>query len=203
MTTYQQRNSRAVRTPAIFDRRVPAPDVARTAGVVDASRGIEGGLAIPRRAVVAVAGTVLSLALLFSFKTPDVLTTPGAAGSTGTSSGSTAANLSPAASGAAPSVNAQTASATKTITGSMVSSRYGNVQVQITVTNKTITDIQAVQLPYDNPHSSQISGYAAPVLASEVLRAQSATIDTVSGATYTSDAYRQSLQSALAQVATA
>jgi uncharacterized protein with FMN-binding domain len=201
MNTYQQRKSRTVSAPAIFDRRGPSSTVGLTAGAVDGARGIEGGLVIPRRAVVAVAGTVLSLALLFSFKTPDLSTTPGAAGSTGTSTRSTAANQSPAASGAAPSANAQTVSATKTIAGSVVSSRYGNVQVQITVSGNTITDIQAVQLPFDNPHSSQISGYAAPVLASEVLRAQSATIDTVSGATYTSDAYRQSLQSALAQVA--
>ncbi|MBV9039559.1 MAG: FMN-binding protein [Acidimicrobiia bacterium] len=63
-----------------------------------------------------------------------------------------------------------------------------------------MTDVQALQLPSDYARSQQISDYAGPKLRQEALDAQSANIDTVSGATYTSDGYRQSLQSALDQV---
>jgi uncharacterized protein with FMN-binding domain len=75
---------------------------------------------------------------------------------------------------------------------------YGTVEVQITVSNGKITDIQAVSLP-TRGRSGEISNYVAPILASEALKAQSANIDIVSGATYTSEAYAQSLQSALDQ----
>ena len=60
-----------------------------------------------------------------------------------------------------------------------------------------ITDVQAVQLPETDPRSAQISSFAAPQLRQSVLSAQSANIDAVSGATYTSDGYKQALQSAL------
>ncbi|MEA2566066.1 MAG: hypothetical protein QOD49_1243, partial [Actinomycetota bacterium] len=62
-----------------------------------------------------------------------------------------------------------------------------------------VTDVRAPQLPYDRARSASISQYVAPVLRSEALAAQSAQIDTISGATYTSDAYAQSLQAALTQ----
>ena len=61
------------------------------------------------------------------------------------------------------------------------------------------TDVTALQLPDGDPRSSQISQYAEPYLRQSVLQAQSAAIDMVSGATYTSQAYAQSLQSALDQ----
>jgi uncharacterized protein with FMN-binding domain len=57
--------------------------------------------------------------------------------------------------------------------------------------------VQAVQLPFDRPRSAEISQYASPRLHDEVLQAQSAQIDSLSGATYTSDSYAQSVQSAL------
>jgi uncharacterized protein with FMN-binding domain len=69
--------------------------------------------------------------------------------------------------------------------------------VKITVKNGKITDVTAVQYPTDNPRDQEINSYALPQLKSEALAAQGASIDTVSGATYTSDGYRQSLQSAL------
>jgi uncharacterized protein with FMN-binding domain len=90
-----------------------------------------------------------------------------------------------------------TASPTITATGQTVQTRYGPVQVKILETAGRLTDITAIQVPSDNPHSSEIAAMAVPILRSEALRANSARIDIVSGATYTSDGYAQSLQSAL------
>ncbi|OIH93697.1 FMN-binding protein [Curtobacterium sp. MCBA15_001] len=107
-----------------------------------------------------------------------------ASGSTGTgSSGSTGTGS--AASG--------------TFTGTTAQTRYGPVQVQITVANGTITDVTALQLTNDGGRSVQISQQAAPILRQEALHAQSAKIQSVSGATYTSDGYTTSLQSAIDQ----
>ena len=78
-----------------------------------------------------------------------------------------------------------------------MSTRYGDVQVQVTISGGAITDVTALQLPSGDGHSSRISEAVEPMLRSEALQAQSASIDLVSGATYTSTAYRESLQSAL------
>jgi uncharacterized protein with FMN-binding domain len=85
----------------------------------------------------------------------------------------------------------------KSVTGDAVSNQYGTVQVKVTVKAGKITGVSAVQLPQQDQKSVEISNYAAPELASEVLSAQSAQIDGVSGASYTSDSYESSLQSAL------
>jgi uncharacterized protein with FMN-binding domain len=77
-----------------------------------------------------------------------------------------------------------------------VDTRFGTVQVQVTVEGGTIVDVTALQLPTGG-RNSQESAYAEPILRSEALQAGSASIDTVSGATYTSMGYIQSLQSAL------
>ena len=106
----------------------------------------------------------------------------------------------PPSASAAPSPPAQASPVTaRTVTGPVVSTRFGDVEVAVNVTGKRVTDVQAPELPFDRPRSASISQYVAPVLRSEALAAQSAQIDTVSGATYTSDAYAQSLQAALAQ----
>ena len=73
---------------------------------------------------------------------------------------------------------------------------YGTVQVRVTLTGGHITDVQAVQMP-SGGRSSEIASYAAPRLRSEVLSAQSAGIDTVSGASFDSEGYAKSVQSAL------
>jgi uncharacterized protein with FMN-binding domain len=78
-----------------------------------------------------------------------------------------------------------------------VSNQYGDVQVRIRVDGGRLVDIEALQLPQDRERSAQISGFAGPELRSEALKAQSASIYVVSGATYTSDSYAQSLQGAL------
>jgi uncharacterized protein with FMN-binding domain len=71
--------------------------------------------------------------------------------------------------------------------------------VEITVANGSITDVSVIDYPSNNGKDQQINARALPVLVQETLKAQSANIDMVSGATYTSDGYLQSLQSALDQ----
>ena len=78
--------------------------------------------------------------------------------------------------------------------------RYGPVQVQLTLVGKKITNIGVVQYPSESSHDQEIDSHALPVLNQETMTAQSAQIDAVSGATYSSDGYIQSLQSALDQV---
>lgn len=135
-----------------------------------------------RRAVLATVSTVASLVMLLSFKTQSatpvttVSSTP-ARTSSGSSSGGT-----------------------KTVTGDAVDTRYGPVQVKVTVTNGKITAASAVDYPQSNPRDAQINDYAVPTLNAEAVKAGSASIDMVSGATYTSTGYVQSLQSALDRV---
>ena len=88
-----------------------------------------------------------------------------------------------------------------TVTGQSVNTPYGAVQVKVTVASGSISDVNAVRLTDRGGESVQISNYAAPILRSEVLQSQSAQVSSVSGATYTSEAYLSSLQSALDQLA--
>ena len=108
--------------------------------------------------------------------------------------------LAPAGVVAAPS----TVSASKApkvtairVNGGSAGTRYGPVQVQITVLNGKITAATAIDYPQTNGRDYEINSYAIPALNDETVSAQSAQIDTISGATYTSDGYRRSLQSAI------
>lgn len=89
--------------------------------------------------------------------------------------------------------------ASTTATGDTVQTRWGPVQVEVTVAASEITGVSVLQYPDSNPQDEQINSYALPVLVDETMSAQSADIDMVSGATYTSIGYQQSLQSALDQ----
>lgn len=111
-------------------------------------------------------------------------------GSSGTGTSGTAGSSGTGSAGAA-------AKAGGTYDGDVVQTRFGSVQVQITVKAGTITDVTALKLTDHEGRSVQISNYAAPILRSEVLQAQSADVQTVGGATVTSDAYLTSLQAAL------
>jgi uncharacterized protein with FMN-binding domain len=84
-----------------------------------------------------------------------------------------------------------------TFVGETATNRWGPVQVQVTISNGEITDVTALQTPDSKRKSVEINDYASPILRQEALTAQTAEIDTVSGATYTSVSYAQSLQSAL------
>lgn len=120
--------------------------------------------------------------------------TTGTSGASGGTSGSGAGATGPAAT---PST-AATADGSRTITGPVESTRYGPVEVQITVAAGKVVAVTAVELP-SGGRSGSISMYASPILADEAMAAQSASIDTVSGATYTSRGYALSLQAALDQ----
>jgi len=118
---------------------------------------------------------------------------------TPTGSKTTASTPAPAASSAAPTPTPTKATATGTFTGSAVSTRYGTVQVQITVTNGKITAARGVQMPARDFRSQQISSQAEVYLVQETLAANSANIQGVGGASYTSQGWQQSLASAVAQ----
>jgi uncharacterized protein with FMN-binding domain len=109
------------------------------------------------------------------------------------------AAATPTPTATAPAAPKAQSSAAKTYTGDAVDTRWGPVQVQITVAGGKVTAAQAVQYPNNNGRDVEINSYALPVLSQEAVQKQSAQIDTVSGATVTSDGYLQSLQSALDQ----
>lgn len=84
-----------------------------------------------------------------------------------------------------------------TFTGDSAYTDFGYVTVQITVQDGQIIDVTAVEMPGDEARSVALSERVAPILRRRALAAQSADFDTASGATWTSEAYQQSLQSAL------
>jgi uncharacterized protein with FMN-binding domain len=111
------------------------------------------------------------------------------------SSGSTSSSMKPSSHKASKAPAAAPQSGT--VDGAVVGTQYGSVQVRVSFTGKKITNVHALQLTDSSGTSVSISAGAAPTLRHEALAAQSAKIDVVSGATYTSEAYQQSLQSAL------
>lgn len=84
-----------------------------------------------------------------------------------------------------------------TVDGDVVQTPYGPVQVALVLADGRIVDVRALQTPTDGERSVRLAELATPVLRNEVLSAQSARVDSVSGATYTSDGYAQSVQYAL------
>jgi uncharacterized protein with FMN-binding domain len=169
-----------------------------------------------RRAVPAVIITLVGLGALASFqstpgspagKSVAALAVPRATTPATTApppTDSTAPDFSPPTTAPSPATTPTPATtppapatANRTLTGDAVDTRYGIVQVQVTVQGNTITDISALQLPDSHQRSVEISQQAEPLLRQEALQAQSAQIDIISGATFTSEGYAQSLQSAL------
>ncbi|MET7390457.1 FMN-binding protein [Streptomyces sp. NPDC005529] len=147
-----------------------------------------------RRMTLAAATTVTGVVLLLSLK-PHTPPVPVRASSSASQPSSTpSAGSSGESSGSSGSTKT---AGTRTVTGDTVQTRWGPVKVRITMRNGTITDVTAVTYPSDNPRDQEINSYALPQLRREALAAQNAQIDSVSGATYTSDGYKQSLQSAL------
>jgi uncharacterized protein with FMN-binding domain len=134
-----------------------------------------------RRSPIVLAATIAGTAGVMAFHphTPAVQT---AAATTTTTPSKTATS---------------TGSGARTATGAAVDTQYGAAQVRVTVKGGKITGIEALQLQGNDPRSLQISSSAAPILKQEALSKQSADIDAVSGASFTSASYTQSLQSAL------
>ena len=168
-----------------------------------------------RRALLTLGTTTAGLAALLSFKTHSLAAVDPAAStpsaSAGTSQpmtgGAAAGSASPAASKKAsatptasttPKAGASTQAA-RTVTGQVANTQFGPMQVQVTLAGTKITNVTVLQRTNDGATSDQIDANAIPRLTSETLAAQSAHIDAVSGASYTSSGYIQSLQSALDQ----
>jgi len=145
-----------------------------------------------KRVIAAVSLTIAGLAFLLGFKTRDTIPaiatdttqpTSGAADTTTTSP--TATTTTGATTGAVE------------VDGPTVQTQYGPVQVAVVVTDGVLVDVVALQLPSGDRHNESINAYAEPQLEEMALEAQSADIDVVSSATFTSLAYAESLQAAL------
>jgi hypothetical protein len=98
---------------------------------------------------------------------------------------------------ASPTTAPTTVPARRTFVGDDFPNQYGDVQVQVVVQGHQVVDVQALQLPSSHQRSQEISQQAEPILRREALQAQTAQIDLLSGATFTSESYAESLQSAL------
>jgi len=183
-----------------------------------------------RRLLLALAGTAAGLAAVLSFKTQGSAATSGAmaapqtgtqgsasaAASTGSTSpksgggaaaaqqGGTAAQQGGTAAqqgGTAAQQGGTAAAGAKVLTGAVDNTSYGPMQVQVTMAGSKITGVKVLQQTNTGSLSQQIDANAIPQLTKETLAAQSARIDAVSGASYTSAGYIKSLQSALDQAA--
>ncbi|WP_243077184.1 FMN-binding protein [Microbacterium sp. SS28] len=179
-----------------------------------------------KKIVYALLATLSGLVLLFSYRTSLEAVQPGAALEPVSSSGTTTAgpttsdasgsddesdsgeasdkdssDSSSSDTGTSSSGSDSTTSGLSdgTYTGGSANTRYGPVQVQITVSDGQIADVQVIDYPHSNGRDQAINQRAIPVLVSETTRAQSSQISMVSGATYTSQGYIASLQSAIDQ----
>ncbi len=149
-----------------------------------------------RRAIVALASTVLGLVLLLSFKSHASTAKPSVVAIAPHTGSSPSAGASPGTTKKSTTTK-KTTTTTKTYSGDTYDTQYGPVQVRITVTGSKLTDVQALQLPQGSGRDIEIDNFAVPQLHDEAIAAQSANIDSISGATFTSEGYIRSLQSAL------
>jgi uncharacterized protein with FMN-binding domain len=165
-----------------------------------------------RRAILATLATAAGLVALLGYKSSGTVKTSNVAislppsgssattGSTTTTTGPPSpSSSSSSSSSSASSSSSTTAGAARRYTGQLVQYTYGDIQLAITVDNGKITNIDVPQEGATDPRSQQINSQAIPILTEEALKAQSLHFDVVSGATFTSDAYAQALQSAEAQ----
>ncbi|WP_375399850.1 FMN-binding protein [uncultured Amnibacterium sp.] len=152
-----------------------------------------------RRAPIVVSATLIGAAGVLLFKPLPASSIEGSETGSGSAAGSgdsSPASLGPSGS-SAPQSSASSAAGSTTVTGAVETDRYGNTQIRATIKNGKITDVTVLEYNNGDPRSAQISQAAMPALRSEVLSNQTAAVDAVSGATYTSNAYEASLQSAL------
>jgi uncharacterized protein with FMN-binding domain len=142
-----------------------------------------------KRPPIVIGSTVFGTAAVLGFHARPA-TVPTATASTKTQATTPTTTPTPSSSGGS-------SGGSKTAVGAAMNTRYGPAQVKVTVSGGKITSVEAVVLQSGDPKSSAISSYAAPILQQSVLSKQTAAVDTVSGATYTSLSYEGSLQSAL------
>jgi len=157
-----------------------------------------------KRAVIVGTGTVAGIAAVLALNPDPASQTASAAttkSSTSASSGSSAGSSSGSSSSGSSSAGSSSSGASGTYTGDAVDvgRGYGTIQLEVTVESGRIVDIQALAVPENDGRSAQISSYAVPQLIQQALAAQSDQISGISGATYTSYGFAQSLTSALQQ----
>jgi uncharacterized protein with FMN-binding domain len=142
-----------------------------------------------RRAIIAVAATAIGLVALLDYKSSSGI-------------GASKVSIGPASPSTTPAAISPTSaskSATEQYTGANVSYVYGNIEVRITVDGGRLAAVSTPVESATDPRSQAINAQAIPILTRETLAAQGVNIDVVSGATFTSDAFGKSLQSALAK----
>jgi uncharacterized protein with FMN-binding domain len=158
-----------------------------------------------KRAFAALVATIAGLVVLLGFKTHSArpsVQPPLAAAASSPPAPQTASPPAPQTSSSPPTTTPSSAAHStqpqaRTVTGSSISTRYGDVEVQVTFEGTRITSVVPVRLPNSNGVDQEIDQQAVPILIQETLTAQNSNIQAVSGATYTSDGYIRSLQSAL------
>jgi uncharacterized protein with FMN-binding domain len=154
------------------------------------------------KAVAAFALTGVGSVFVLGFKTSDPAIDKGpqvngTSGGSTAGSGSSATSRSTGSNGSTGSTGSATSRyADGTWTGAAVSEPWGPFQVEVVISGGAITDVTVAEAPSDR-HSSRINGQAVPLLTESVLASQGTSVDMVSGATWTSDSYATSLQSAL------
>lgn len=163
-----------------------------------------------RRALIATAGTVIGLVALLDYRSSSPLgrsavgVTTGKGVTVAPGPGSASASTSTPTTAGPGATTPTTAPAgsgeSGTFAGANVAYRYGDLEVSITVEAGRITAISVPEDTAADPRSQFINGQALPILTREALAAQSVRFDVVSGATYTSDAFAQSLQAALSKL---
>src|SRR3954452_24530488 len=146
-----------------------------------------------RRAPIVISATAAGLAAVLSFDAHE----PSLPTAVASASPDASPTATPSATATSSASTAASPSGTRMATGDAVDTPYGAAQVRVTVSGGKITKVEALQLQGNDPKSVQISGYAEPLLRQSALAKQSADVDAVSGATFTTASYEQSLQSAL------
>jgi uncharacterized protein with FMN-binding domain len=156
-----------------------------------------------RRVILTIAGTIAGLVALLSFKS-HVPSVPSASAATTGGSGQTSSAPSPSSSPATVpgefpmgSLAGKLPAGETAVSGHVATTVYGPVQIQLIMRNSKIVKVAVLQQPMNTANDIQIGEFAFPKLIGETLTTQTAKIDAVSGASYTSEGYIQSLQSAL------
>jgi uncharacterized protein with FMN-binding domain len=156
-----------------------------------------------RRAPIVLSTTAAGLAAVLGFDAhqPALPTASASRAATAPPAPSASATPTVTGGGSQPSTPTHTPTPgptrTRTATGDAIDTRYGAAQVRVTVSGGKITQVEALQLQGNDRKSIEISSFAEPLLRQSALDKQTAAIDVVSGATFTSASYEASLQSAL------
>jgi uncharacterized protein with FMN-binding domain len=159
-----------------------------------------------KRALIVGSGTIVGVAAVLALNPDGAATTavassiPASSGTTAGTSGTSGTGSSSASSSSGSSSSGSTStSGTQTVTGSTVDvgHGYGNIAVQVTITDGRIVDITALEVPQNDQRSAMISSRALPTLVQQAIAAQSSNIAGVSGASYTSYGFAESLKAAL------